>query len=174
MIRLDRSPGAVTIVSRLARPRALAVVAGVLLAGAAAAARPAPPLAWALGAAALLVVALGARSVRARFERGRVRVRHGVPFRRDARALAEFSGACVETVAEARRRRAEARARAWRERSGGAELPSWMRAPDVPGANDRLRRILLLARGGEHLPVTAWLAEDDLEAARAEVEGLLR
>jgi hypothetical protein len=173
MIRLDRSPGAVTVVSRFARPRVLAVVAAVLLGGAAAAARPLPALAGALCVAALLLLTLGGRAVRARFERGRVSVRHAAPFRRDERALAEFSGSRVETVAEARRRAAEARARAWRERAG-AEMPSWMQPPDAPGANDRLRRILLVARSGEPLAITAWLAEDDLEPARAAVEGLLR
>jgi hypothetical protein len=33
---------------------------------------------------------------------------------------------------------------------------------------------VLVAGAGDPLPVTAWLAEDDLEPARAELETLLR
>lgn len=173
MLRVDRRPGSLTLASRLARPRVLAVIGVVLVGLAAALARPTPAAALAAGAAAALVALLGGRSVRARFERGRVSVRQAVPFRRgDDRALAEFTGARVETFADARRRRRERLAREYRARSG-AEMPAWLRAPDAPGANDRLRRIVLLAREGDPLPVTAWLAEDDLEPACCDVEALL-
>ncbi len=173
VLRVDRRPGSLTLASRLARPRVLAVIGVVLAAIAAALARAAPGAALAAGAAAALVAILGGRRVRARFERGRVSVHQAVPFRRaDDRALAEFTGARVETVAEARRRRRERLARDYRARSG-AEMPAWLRAPDAPGANDHLRRIVLVARDGDPLPVTAWLAEDDLEPARRDVEELL-
>lgn len=96
-----------------------------------------------------------------------------MPLRRaENRFLSEFAAARLETVGEARRRKAERLAREYLERSGG-ELPSWLRAPDVPGTNDHLRRLVLLPRRGEPLAVTAWLAEDDLEAARLAVESLL-
>ncbi|HEX9053154.1 MAG TPA: hypothetical protein VF841_21680, partial [Anaeromyxobacter sp.] len=98
---------------------------------------------------------------------------HPEPLRRDERALAEFAGAAVETVADARRRRADRQARRFAERTG-SEMPAWLRAPDAPGTHDHLRRLLLVARRGEDLPVTAWLRDEDLEAARAEVEALLR
>jgi len=173
MLRVQRSPGAVTLVSRLARPPALAVLSGVLLGGALASARPAPALAAALAGAALLLVLLGGRSLRARLERGRVSVRHAVPFRRDDRALAEFAGAAVETVGDARRRKAERLARGFAERSG-SEMPAWLRPPDAPGTHDHLRRVVLVARRGEDLPVTAWLRDEDLEPVRAEVEAMLR
>ena len=151
----------------------LAVVAGFLAVLAAVASRPAPALALSLGLAAALVVTLGRLAVRARFEGGRVTVREAVPFRRALeRRLAEIEAARVETFADARRRRAELRLRAWEERSG-TPAPSWLRAPDAPGTNDGLRRVVLVARGGDVLPVTAWLAEDDLEPARREVESLL-
>lgn len=174
MLRVDRAAGTVTLVSRLARPRVLAVLAVALLGPALAAARPLPALAAGLAAGAVLVVALGGRSVRARFERGRVAVRSAVPLQRvDERPLGEFSGARVETVAEARRRKAERHARAYRERSG-VELPAWLRPPDAPGANDHLRRIVLVPRSGEPLAVTAWLADDDLEPLREELATLVR
>lgn len=173
MLRVDRRPGSLTLASRLARPRVLAVLGVVLAALAAALARSEPRAALGAGAAAALVALLGGRSVRTRFERGRVAVRQAVPFLRGGdRALAEFTGARVETLAEARRRRRERLARDYRARSG-TEMPAWLRAPDTPSANDHLRRIVLVAREGEPLPVTAWLAEEDLEPARRDVEELL-
>jgi hypothetical protein len=174
VLRVERTGPGLTLVSRLARPRAVAVLAGGLALAALAAVRYAPSAGGALLALAALVAVLGGRAVRARFERGRVRVRPAVPLRGvDDRPLGEFAGARVETVAEARRRRAERLAGQYRARSGG-EMPSWLVRADSPGANDHLRRIVLVARGGDPLPVTAWLAEEDLEAARAEVEALLR
>jgi hypothetical protein len=174
MLRVDRAAGAVTLVSRLARPRVLAVLTTALLGAALAARGPLPALAAGLAASAVLVAALGGRSVRARFERGRVAVAPAVPLqRRSERALREFSDARVETVAEARRRKADLRARAYRERSG-VEIPTWLRPPDAPGANDHLRRIVLVPRSGEPLAVTAWLADEDLEPVRAELATLVR
>jgi hypothetical protein len=173
MLRIQRSPGAVTLVSRFARAQALAVLAVALVGGALAAARSAPALAAALAVAALLLAVLGGRSVRARFERGRVSVRHPAPLRRDERALSEFTRAAVETVGDARRRRAERLARGFAKRAG-SEMPPWLRPPDAPGTHDHLRRLLLVARQGEDLPVTAWLRDEDLEPARAEVEAMLR
>ena len=171
MLRVERSPGALTLVSRFARPRAVAALAAAFLAGAAALARPAPALAAALALVGLLLALLAGRSVRARFEPGRVSVRDALG--RRERPLADFASAVVETAGEARRRRAERRARGWAERAGG-ELPSWLRAPDAPGTHDHLRRVVLLARRGEDLAVTAWVADGDVEAVRAEVDGLLR
>jgi hypothetical protein len=174
MLRVHSAAGALTLVSRLARPRVLAVVGGMLGVLALAAGGFAPRAAAALAAAAVLVALLGGRAVRARFERDRVRVRSAVPFRReDDRSLGEFSRARVETVADARRRKAERLARQYQVRSGG-DLPGWLRRPDAPGTNDHLRRIVLVPRDGEPLAVTAWLAEDDLEPALAEIEALLR
>jgi hypothetical protein len=174
MLRVERAPGAVLLVSRLARVPAVAVLAGVLLA-AAAAARSAPVVAMPLGLAGVLVLLVGGRAMRARFERGRVSVRHPLPLRRaDERLLAQFSAARVESVAEARRRKAAHLAHGFRERSGGAELPPWMSPPVAPGANDHLRRLVLVGREEEPLAVTSWLADEDLEAVRAEVEALLR
>jgi hypothetical protein len=172
MLRVERAAGVVTLVSRLARAPAVGVLAGVLLAGAAAA-RSSPALAAPLALVAVLVVLLGGRTVRARFARGRVLVRHAAPFRRDDRALAAFTGARVETIADARHRKAERLAQGYRERSGGAEMPPWLAPPRSPGANDHLRRVVLVAPTGELLEVTAWVA-DDLEAVRAEIEALLR
>jgi hypothetical protein len=173
MIRVERAPGAVTLVSRLARPHVLVVLAGVLLAAAAGALRLSRPLAAALAAAAVLLAVLGGRAVRARFARGRVTVRPASPLEpRVERSLEEFAATRVETLGEARRRRADERARSYRARSG-AELPDWLRTPVTPGSNDQLRRLVLVGRGGEPLPVTAWLAEDDLDAARAVVDALL-
>lgn len=172
MLRIDRAPGTLTLVSRFARPRALVILAGVLAAAALLTARATPVLAGALGVAAALVVGLGSRPVRAELGRDRVRVSPAVPLGRPAeRFLADFAGVRVETLAEARRRRAERRAEAWRIRNGG-ELPAWLRPPDAPGANDALRRLVLEPRAGEPLAVTAWLA-DDLEPARGAVEALL-
>jgi hypothetical protein len=173
MLRVQRSAGVLTLLSRFARPQALAVLAAVLLGGAVASARPAPVLAAALAIAGLLLAVHGGRSVRARFERGRVSVRHPLPLRRDDRALAEFSAVAVETVGDARRRRAERLARGFAERAG-AEMPAWLRPPDAPGTHDHLRRVVLVARRGEDLAVTAWLRDEDLEPVRAEIDALLR
>ena len=172
MLRVERTSGALTLVSRLARPHVLAVLAGVLLAAAGAAAARLPIVAGALAAVALLVVVFGGRAVRVRFAGGRVEVRAAVPFARERRSLAEFSCARVETIADARRRKADLRARVFRERSG-VEIPPWLRPPDSPGMNDHLRRVVLVARRGEPLAVTAWLADGDLEAVRADVEALV-
>ncbi|BDG02017.1 hypothetical protein [Anaeromyxobacter oryzae] len=167
---------ALTVVTRLARPHVLAVLAAVLLvpAGFAAAGRR-PVLAAALAGAAVALVGLGGRSTRAWLGAGRVTVEPASPFeRRASRALDEFVKATVETVGEARVRSAEARARSFEARSG-ASLPEWARASAGPGTNDHLRRIVLVPRAGEPLPVTAWLApEDDLEPARRAVEARLR
>ena len=175
MLRVDRSQGALTVVSRLARARVVAVVGGGLAALALAVARPAPRAAAALACAAALVVILGARSQRARFERGQVAVRQAMPFFPTARrVLGGFTGARVEVFAEARRTRAERLARGWAERSG-TPMPAWLRAPEAPGTNDALRRIVLVPVAGEPFPVTAWLAEDeDLEPARLAIEAVLR
>lgn len=178
MLRIERAPGTLTLVSRLARPRALVVLA-VALAGAALAARSVPAAAVALGALAALVVVFGGRTVRAALGRGRVRVSGGAPLARVAdRPLADFVGARVETLGEARRRKAERRARDFLAHSGGAALPSWLHAPEAPGTNDHLRRLVLEPRAAEPprdpLPLTAWLAEDELEPARREVEERLR
>jgi hypothetical protein len=174
VLRVERSGAGLTLVSRLARARAIAVLAAALALAALAALRLVPAAAAALLAAGALLVVLGGRAVRARFERGRVRVRAAVPLRAEEdRALGEFAAVRVETVGEARRRRADRLAGQYRARSGG-EMPSWLlRPPDAPGANDHLRRLVLVARSGDPLPVTAWLAEDDLEAARAQIEALL-
>jgi hypothetical protein len=174
VLRIARQRSGLTLESRLARPRVLAVLAVALALGAAGAARFLPAVAGALALAGALVAILGSRAVRARFERDRVRVRSAVPFRRAReRRLAEFFGARVETVGEVRRRKAERLADQYRARSGG-EMPDWLRRPHTPGANDHLRRIVLVARAGDPLPVTAWLAEDELEAARAEIDSMLR
>jgi hypothetical protein len=174
MLRLERSATGLTLVSRLARPRTVAILAAALALAALGALRFVPAAAAVLLAAAALLAVLGGRAVRARFERGRVRVRPAVPILPgEDRALGEFAAVRVETVGQARRRRADRLTGQYRARSGG-EMPSWLlRPPDAPGANDHLRRLVLVARSGDPLPVTAWLAEDDLEAARAEVEALL-
>jgi hypothetical protein len=175
VLRVDRRPGSLVLSSRLARPRVLAVLGGALAGVALASARAAAPrLALGLGAAAALVVVLGGRTLRARFERGQVNVRPAVPFARaHRRPLARFRSARIETFADARRRRAERLAREYAERSG-KEMPVWLRPPDAPGANDGLRRVVLVAADGEPLPVTSWLAaEEDLEPARSAVESVL-
>jgi hypothetical protein len=173
MLRVDRGPAVLTVVSRLPRLRVLVVIGLALAALELAFAGSGAPAMLALAGAGALVVVLSGRTVRARFERGRVSVRPAVPFQRTARRpLGDFAAARVETFAEARRRRAERIARGYAARSG-KELPAWLRAPDAPGANDPLRRIVLVGREGEPFPVTAWLAEDDLEPARLAVEGLL-
>jgi hypothetical protein len=174
MLRIERERARLTLVSRLARTRVLAVVAAALALCAAAAARWAPAAGAALVLGGVLVAALGSRPLRARFERGRVRVRSGAPFGREREhPLAEFAGARVETVGEVRRRKTERLARQYRARSG-ADMPDWLRRPEAPGTNDHLRRLVLVPHAGEPLAVTAWLAEDDLDAARTEVEALLR
>src|SRR5512138_62925 len=173
MLRVQRSSGALTVVSRLARPHALAVLAVGFAGGAAAAAGRSNVLAACLALAAALVAVLGGRAVRARFERGRVSVRDAVPLRRRDRALSEFARADVETAGDARRRRAERLARGFAERAG-SEMPTWLRPPDAPGTHDHLRRIVLVARSGDPLPVTSWLSDEDLEAVRAELEAMLR
>ncbi|GAO04005.1 hypothetical protein [Anaeromyxobacter sp. PSR-1] len=168
MLRLEESVGALDVTSRLARPRALAVLALALL-GAAWAARAAlPALAGALAVAAALLAILGGRAVRARVAGGIVSVRPAAPFAAAVtRPLAAYGTAAVETVADARRRRAEALARGYAARAG-AELPSWLAPRTTPGTHDHLRRIVLLPVGaGEPLAVTAWLPpEDDLEPLR--------
>jgi hypothetical protein len=174
MLRVDRRGPGLTVVSRLGRPRTVAVLAAALGIAAWAAFPFARAASAARAAAAALVALLGGRAVRARFERGRVRVLPAIPFAgADDRPLREFAGARIETIGEARRRRAEDLAGRYRARSG-AEMPSWLvRSPDAPGANDHLRRIVLVACAGDPLPVTAWLAADDLEPVRSEVEALM-
>jgi hypothetical protein len=163
----------VTVVSRFSRPRPIAVLAVALAGPAVLAGRTAPRVAAALAGAAVLVVVLGGRATRAVFARGRVRVSAPLPLGRPAeRPLGAFSAVRVETLAEARRRKAERHARAYRARAGG-DLPSWLRPADQPGSNDHLRRVVLEEPGAEPLAVTTWLADDDLEPLRAEVEGLL-
>jgi hypothetical protein len=174
VIAIQPSPGALTVVSRLARAPALGVLAG-LLGACALAAHGAPWLSAALALAAALLVLLGARAVRARLAAGRVTVvPTSILARRVARPLADFSGVALETLGEARARRAETLARAYRARSGGEPMPAWLRRPATPGVNDHLRRLVLVARVGEPLPITAWLApEDDLDAAKRAVEARL-
>jgi hypothetical protein len=173
VLRIERGPGSLTVVSRFARLQPLGVLAAALCGGALLAGRAVPVAAAGLVAAAVLVLALGGRAVRAVIARGRVRVSAPVPLGRAAeRPLAAFSSARVETLADARRRKAERHARVYREHAG-ADLPSWLRPADQPGSNDQLRRIVLEAPGGEPLAVTAWLTDDDLEPVRAEVQALL-
>jgi hypothetical protein len=175
VLRIERERAGLTLVSRLARPRVLVVLACAFALLALVAARSAPAAGAALAATAALVSVVGGRAVRARFERDRVRVTPPVPFRReDSRPLVDFAAARVETVGEARLRKAERLAREYERRSGGGEMPGWLHAPGAPGTNDHLRRIVLVPRTGEPLPVTAWLAEDDLAPALAEIEALLR
>ena len=79
-------------------------------------------------------------------------------------------------MGEARARRADRLARGYTARSRSA-APTWLVPQPTAGANDHLRRLVLVARDrdGEPFSVTAWLApDDDLEPARAEVEALLR
>jgi hypothetical protein len=175
MLRLERTGGAITVVSRLARPRVLAVLAVVLGGLALALAGSAPHAAAAFAVAMALLVLLGGRAVRATFARGRVRVRPAAPFLPGAeRPLDRFVRASVETVGEERARKADRVAERYRARSG-VEMPGWLHASPAPGVNDQLRRIVLVARDGERVAVTAWLAPDDeLEPLRAELEGMLR
>lgn len=179
MLRLEAAgaPGTLVVVSRLARPRALLVLASLLaMAGAGALAAGLPRVAVALAAGIAVVVVLGGRGMRVRFGSGRVTVHAPLPGGRGrTRALAEFGSVAVETVGEARARRAEALARTYRERAGG-DMPGWLRPAPRQGADDHLRRIVLLPHGpGEPLAITAWLPEtDDLETTRRELEALLR
>lgn len=175
MLRLEEAAGALTLDSRLARPRVLVVLAAALLLGALASRGTLPRLAVALVAAAALLVVLGGRAVHARVASGRITVRAAVPFAPAVSApLAGFAAVEVETVADHRRRRAEALARGYQERAGAGAPPWLVRAPS-PGTNDQLRRLVLLPAGrGAPLAVTAWLApDDDLEAARRALEARL-
>jgi hypothetical protein len=172
MLRIDGGPGTLTLVTRFSRPRALAIVAGAVGILAVLSARAAPGVAAALGIAATLVAVVGGRVVRAVFAGGRVRVR-AAPFgRAEERSLSRFTAVRIETLADARRRKAERHALAYRTRAG-SDLPSWLRPADQPGANDYLRRLVLEAPGEEPFAVTAWLAEDALEPARDAVAGLV-
>jgi hypothetical protein len=175
MLDVHRTSGTLTVASRLASRHVLAFWFGILLLLAAGSSRIVPRLALALLASAALVVLLGARTLRARFERGHVTLRLAVPFRPSRRRpLGGFTAARVETFAEARRRRADRLARGYAARSG-EPMPEWLRPPDAPGVNDALRRIVLVAPDGEALPVTAWLGErEDLEPARLAIESVLR
>lgn len=177
MVRLERTLGALTVVSRLARPRVLAVLA-VALGGPALALAllgAAPRAAAALALAAALIVLFGGRATRATFSRDRVRIRPAAPFLPGGeRTLGAFVRASVETVGEERARKAERLAERYRARSG-TELPFWLHARPTPGVNDHLRRVVLVARDGDRVAVTAWLAPDDeLEPLRAELEALVR
>ncbi len=88
MLRLEEGAAGLQLTSRLARPRVLVVLAAALLA-AAAALRAVPPLAWGFAGAALLLVLLGGRAVRASVRGGRIVVRPAVPL---ARAIAAQVG----------------------------------------------------------------------------------
>src|SRR5512146_593409 len=158
MLRLEEGPAGLQLTSRLARPRVLVVLATALLA-AAAALRAAPPLAWSFAGAALLLVLLGGRAVRASVRGGRVVVRPAVPLARAVTApLGRYGAVAIESLAEARRRRSDALARRYSERAGG-DIPRWFARQPAPGANDHLLRLVLLPHdGGAPLPVTAWLA----------------
>jgi hypothetical protein len=175
MLVIHRSPDGLEMVSRLARHHVIAEVCAVLGFIAVGVGWVAPRAGIALAIAALLVGVLGGRSLRTRFERGRVTSRSSVPLRRAvSRPLSAFTAVAIETFAEARRHRADRLVRGYAERSG-EPIPTWLRPPDVPGANDALRRIVLVAQDGEPFPVTDWLAErDDLEPARLAIESLLR
>jgi len=175
MVRLERTLGALTVVSRLARPRVLAVLAVALGGPALALFGAAPRAAAALALAAALIVLFGGRATRATFSRGRVRIRPAAPFLPGGeRTLGAFVRASVETVGEERARKAERLAERYRARSG-TELPFWLHARPTPGVNDHLRRVVLVARDGDRVAVTAWLAPDDeLEPLRAELEALVR
>lgn len=174
MVVVAEAAGALTLVSRLARPRVLAVLATALLIPAALLARRHPLAGGLLAAAAALLVILGGRATRAVLGAGRVTVRPASLFERGAtRPLATFVRVGVETVGEARARRAAEHARRFQDRSGRV-MPGWMQPPARPGVNDHLRRIVLVAQDGEPLPVTAWLAaEDDLEPACAALRARL-
>ncbi len=174
MLRLEEGAGALTLTSRLATPRVLAVLATVLVA-AAVALRGVPLLAAALGVAAGLLVLLGGRAVRARVAGGRITVRPALPLAPSVTApLERFGAVAVETMAEERRRRADALARRYAERAG-ADLPRWFARQPAPGSNDHLQRLVLVpGAAGEPLAVTAWLApEDDLGPAQRALEARL-
>jgi hypothetical protein len=173
VLRIERGPGTLTLVSRFARPRPLAILVAMLVALALLAWHGLPLVAGALALTAAVFLVGGARAMRAVFARGRVRVSAPVPLGPSAeRPLGAFSAVRVETLADARRRKAERHAAAYRARAG-SDLPRWLRPADQPGANDQLRRLVLVAPGEEPVAVTAWLSDDDLEPARAAVEGLL-
>ncbi|WP_242393757.1 hypothetical protein [Anaeromyxobacter oryzisoli] len=175
MVRMDEREDALSLVTRLARPRALLVLAALLAAPALVAGSRQPAVSAPLAAASVALLVVGGRAMRTRIGAGRVTVVPAVPFARGAsRLLADFDRAGVETVGEARARRAEARARAYAARTGTA-LPDWLRAPAGAGLNDHLRRLVLVPRAGEPLPLTAWLPpEDDLGPALRAVEARLR
>ncbi len=174
MLRLEDGAAGLQLTSRLARPRVLVVLAAALLAGAAAL-RTVPPLAWGFAGAAVLLVLLGGRAVRASVRGGRIVVRPAVPLARAIAApLDRFRGVAVESLAEARLRRADELARRYHHRAG-AEMPRWFARQPAPGANDHLQRLVLVPYdGGAPLAVTAWLApEDDLDPARRALEARL-
>jgi hypothetical protein len=176
MVRLHEESAALTLASRLARAHVLAVLSLVLVVPAALVASRRPAVAAVFCGAGAALVGFGGRTTRARLAGGGVTVFPASPLeRRTSRPLHEFATAAVETVGEARARRAEARAREFAERSGGASLPTWLRSGASPGTNDHLRRLVLVPRGGgAPLPLTAWVAaDDDLEPARAAVEARL-
>lgn len=175
MLRVHSEAAALTIVSRLARPPVLAVLVVAGAAVATAIGRQSPPAGGLVAAAIAAALLLGGRGWRARLAQGRLTVRPASPLDRVAsRPLGEFVAAQLETIGEARARRAEEQERAWAARTGGSTLPSWLRRPAAPGVNDHLRRVVLVGRGGERVPLTAWLPpEDDLEAARSAVEARL-
>jgi hypothetical protein len=173
VLRIEQGePGRLVVVSRLARPRVLAVLAAALLAPAALLAARRPALAVALVGAAALLVVLGGRSTRARLGGGQVTVEPALPFARaERRPLDAFRQVVVESVQEARARRSDALAERYRDRSSREGMPSWLRPPVAPGTNDHLRRLVLLPRQGAPLPLTAWLPpDDDLEGARRAIE----
>jgi hypothetical protein len=173
VLRIERGAGTLTVVSRFARPRPLVILVSALVVLALVSWRGLPVLAGALLLTAGLFVVTSGRATRVVFGHGRVRVSAPIPLRRGAeRPLGGFSAVRVETLADARRRKAERAAAAYRARAG-SDLPSWLRPSDQPGANDHLRRLVLEVPGDEPLAVTTWLAEDDLEPARAEVAALL-
>jgi hypothetical protein len=174
MLRLEEGAAGLTLTSRLAGPRVLAVLAVVLLIGAAVL-RGVPALSGGMGAAAVLLVVVGGRPVRASVQGGRIMVRSAIPLVRTVTApLGRFGAVAVETVADERGRRADALARRYAERAG-AELPRWFERKPMPGSNDHLQRLVLVSSaGGEPLAVTAWLApEDDLGPARRALEARL-
>ncbi len=176
MLRLEPAPGALLLVSRLARARVLVVLSVALLGAGLLALGRAPALGWAAVAAAAAVVLLGSRTVRARLGGGRVRVVPALPLERAVeRPLHEFGAVEVETLDQAKARRAEEVARRYAQASG-APMPPWLKRAPSPGINDGLRRLVLVPRAGEAgpLPVTAWLApEEDLEPARRELGAAL-
>jgi len=176
VLRVEDAGETLTVTSRLARPRAVAVLAGALLAVAAVAwANGAAGGAAALAAGAALAVVLGGLATRARFDRrGRVTVLAPLPFGRPVvRPLSDFHAVRVEGGEEARRRR-HARLAARYRRTAGEEMPAWLVRPPEHAAGDPHRRIVLVPRSGEPLAVTSWVPEhDDLEPALRRIEALL-